>query len=48
MFAHCLNVKQFYFIHKYDCQMVLLRDRVDLGAMAIKRYSKLPKVYNQM
>ena len=41
LFANNLNVKQFYLTH--ICYYMLLRARVDLGAMVMNGYSAFPK-----
>ena len=44
LFVLCLKVTQFYFIHRWDpYQVVPLRVRGDLGAMAVKEYSAFSK-----
>ena len=45
LFAHCLNVKQTVLFNPQigPYQMLLLLAGVDLGAMAMKWYSALPK-----
>ena len=44
LFVLSLNVKQFYLFQIGPCQVLQLWVRVDLGAIAKKRYSTFPKV----